>query len=282
MAEVLRVLDALIDTFDDKDNYLCIGSYNVHQWIDAHTKPNIIRIVDALQKMNIDILGLCEADTEAFIPQSSIYVDGNRYLMDKLGFTDFFQSKRLSAFRNIVSITSKLKIIETDDQSQFVIIQLPSNMKHIKLGIFIVHFDYEFESNRLQEFNDICDKINEYNDNLCLIIMGDFNALKRMDYDEKKWQNIYDVRQGNNWELPKTELIDKIENEYGFKDCLYLKKFANITKDNIDTSRFNTRVDYLFINQIMSKHFDIIKYDHFKCDSASDHKMIRATFKLNK
>ena len=48
-----------------KDTLLYIGSYNVHDWEDADSESNTIRIIDALNNTDIDILGICECNCDA-------------------------------------------------------------------------------------------------------------------------------------------------------------------------------------------------------------------------
>ena len=154
--------------------------------------------------------------------------------------TDQFYHSQHSSFRNAVDLATKRKkcqIIEINEASQFVIIQLPENMNDLKLGIFTVHFDVWSEDTRLKQLDILSETIAKYNDNICLLMMGDFNALKRMDYDDEKWEEIYQIRSKNYWELPKTDLLDTIENKYEFKDCLYLQSAENNAQPRRSTQK---------------------------------------------
>ena len=66
----------------------------------------------------------------------------------------------------------------------------------------------------MEELDALTDTISKYNHNMCLVLIGDLNALKPTDYNDEQWQRICDVREYNYWESPKTELIDTIENKY--------------------------------------------------------------------
>merc|ERR1712228_370122 len=120
-----------------------------------------------------------------------------------------------------------------------------------------------------------------------------FNALTRSDYTDNDWNEIIQIRKKNNWESPQIELLNIIKQKNYFYDCLHL--FQSIKKDvdneekcdddlldsnNLGTCRFDARIDYILINNRMKQLFEITDYQHIDHDNASDHKLIRVTFKL--
>ena len=50
--------------------------------------------------------------------------------------------------------------------------------------------------------------------------------------------------------------------------------------ENVGTCKFDTRIDYVMINQKMQTMFDVVEYQHISNDDASDHKLVRVRFEL--
>lgn len=108
-----------------------------------------------------------------------------------------------------------------------------------QLTIFVTHLDHRTEPQRMFEMNALL-KIQKPHSHLML---GDMNALKRSDYTDAEWEKITQVREASGWELPKVELLETIERVGGYIDLLSAHNKNNAI---IPTSRFDTRVDYIF------------------------------------
>lgn len=103
------------------------------------------------------------------------------------------------------------------------------------LNIYVTHLDHKTEEERMKELNVLYSRIPS---NKNCILMGDFNSLTKEDYDDEELANITLVRQNDNWELPKFDVTDSLKNN----------AFIDTLCDNVvPTSRFNTRIDYIFI-----------------------------------
>ena len=86
-------------------------------------------------------------------------------------------------------------------------------------------------------------------------------------------QQISDIREKNKWELPQTEVTNKIKEEFHFKDVWTLGGRPGTVK----TCRFDTHIDYIFANEVMLSNYKIECVKHVE-DGASDHNMVIATF----
>ena len=62
-------------------------------------------------------------------------------------------------------------------------------------------------------------------------------------------------------------------------DCRTLAN-ENIKLGPLKTCRFDTRIDYVFINEVVTRKWKLIKIETVD-DNASDHNMVMATFGLN-
>ena len=95
-------------------------------------------------------------------------------------------------------------------------------------------------------------------------LLGDFNALTRSDYNVKEWSDIFKVRKYGQWELPVHELTDKLREEW--YDC---------GKHNPSvTSRYNTRIDYIYTKNMNILHYNIEE----TMPSISDHNLVMMRF----
>lgn len=75
------------------------------------------------------------------------------------------------------------------------------------------------------------------------LLCGDFNALKRTDYDVDAWKDIAAVRRRNEWEAPRTDLLDRLLSvEVGYSDAADRYSTGDIRQP---TCRFGTRIDYV-------------------------------------
>ena len=116
----------------------------------------------------------------------------------------------------------------------------------------------------MNEMKNILKLINPYIQSYPSILLGDFNALTKSDYNDKEWKKIYNIRRKGNWELPVHILTDK------------LKLIWNDTGKNnyYETSRYNTRIDYIYTLNIFTKSYNVVK----TMPHISDHNLVTITF----
>jgi len=134
----------------------------------------------------------------------------------------------------------------------------------IKIFVTNVHLNYIDEKIRNEEIDDILEKINTYTHEYPSILLGDFNALTKSDYTVKEWSDIFKVRKYGQWELPVHELTDKLNNEW--YDC------GNHIP--VVTSRYNTRIDYIYTKNMNILHYNIEE----TMPSISDHNLVMMRF----
>eukprot|EP01084_Bolivina_argentea_P210759 358627_1 len=307
-----------------KQTPLWIGSWNVHNWYDGKGKPNGDRMIKALQETPVDIIGFQEA-------MKGVYsnIDCLSKLKNDLQYNQLSTDKNNIGFYQGVVLASKYDIIESFQVTNRLQLNIIKYTKDILLGIIVIHFDYRDEKIRINEYNKILKVIQRYEKLLPMIFIGDFNALTKSDYTENEWNHITKIRKDNQWELPKTELLEMIKKDNYFYDALYMfqqeikmknnrkqndkneqkiekeeknndkiinemksndedncerlngVKWNNILgNDNLGTCSFDTRIDYVLINEKMLKLFEIEEYQHLAHNDASDHKLVRVRFKL--
>ena len=82
------------------------------------------------------------------------------------------------------------------------------------------------------------------------------------------------MRMKNNWELPDTRLTSCLTGQLGFADCW---SASQVRSGPVATSRFGTRVDYVFANRPMLDQWSCTSLSHVEA-KCSDHRMVVAVF----
>ena len=174
-------------------------------------------------------------------------------------------------FSMIDKYTAILSTGSTGKKSVFRV-TLKCNETKTLIVIYVTHFNHISEPIRLKEWQKLKDIIDFENNTENIFILGDFNALTKSDYTPDEWKSIGDVRKKDNWEIPTSELTDEIRKIY--RDCLKEKGCIK------PTSRFDTRVDYVFTNETTIhrvQHADVSDASY-----GSDHKSVIITFNVEK
>lgn len=156
-----------------------------------------------------------------------------------------------------------------------------------ELDIVSVHLDYRCETTRLAEVELIGDTDGP------ALIAGDFNALTRADYSDAAWASIAAVRKKSTWEVPTSELTDRLVSKagassqkrtkggkkcFGFVDAW---RAAAERSGPLGTSRFDTRIDYIYVTKAASEKLRVVSCDHVACiPSPSDHNAVLGSFQL--
>eukprot|EP01084_Bolivina_argentea_P234814 395298_1 len=222
-------------SIEEKQPAVCtsfwVGTWNIHSWTDSHNKPNIYRIINALNEQQVDILGLQEVRDKTlknytydkpFAFNMKTFKDTSQTTLDTLklktnylkysssisndinyecnankGYKYQKHKKKQKTFFGVATV-SKYEIINTiyyNSCLQLNIIKLAS--KQI-IGVIVVHFNFRNENKRIDEYNQMLQFTKKYQFKLPLILLGDFNALNRFDYTYNEWKHIEQIRNENN------------------------------------------------------------------------------------
>eukprot|EP00095_Tigriopus_kingsejongensis_P007381 maker-scaffold37_size504123-snap-gene-4.18 protein:Tk07381 transcript:maker-scaffold37_size504123-snap-gene-4.18-mRNA-1 annotation:"hypothetical protein" len=236
-----------------------IATFNVHSFTDAKGQRNFRRVLELIEEHDVDILCLQET-----------------------GLTDskkLFQAWTKTSAHGLVAwnhcaILSKFHLEpypkpmnKIGSSTRFVIAKVLLNDLQ-SIYVSCVHLNHRREPTRMSELNEIC----TYGNNVqsCPHVMsGDFNALTLEDYPDDELLEICKVRSQNRWETPQRAITDKMIN-IGYVDA---KSKATEFSGALSTCRFNTRIDYVFINRAFDDMFTLTKLIHVD-DKASDHNMV--------
>ena len=241
-----------------------IGTLNVHQWSDSNYQYNSDKILQLLKNNDIDIIGLQETDEKPLEKFSK-----------QLGQYNYIYNRN-------TAILSKynIKNLTKDTKERYTIgrILLPNQQNIV---ILCLHLDYKYEPTRITQMEHIISKLELTKHPI--VILGDFNALTKNDYSKKKWENIYTIRKENKWELPLTILTDRItSNQEDGWDLIDSRKIAKEISGPLTTCRFDTRIDYIYINKNLKKNWNIYKYECINAiPNITDHNLVIIFLKIN-
>lgn len=244
---------------------LRIMSYNIHGFKNKSNKLQIQEIINAATKIDPDILVLQEV--YIYKKNETITSDQLIDLFSKIGFKYFAFSKS-----GVNAICSKIQFeCKSIDLIKDPINGLPRNALFCDfpqfndftlVGTHLDPFD-ESGKTRLEQIKHIY----SVNTNKHFVIAGDFNSLRRADYDDDEWNEILLVGKQRKIE-PIEDVIPWLES-HGFVDSF------NQTGKKISVSVWsNRRVDYIVGSNVNFTHSDVLE------TTASDHYPIFADIRF--
>jgi len=239
-----------------------IATLNVHEWSNSSGDCTIDEIITLIITSNIDIIGLQETSKQSLMT-----------VANKLHNFNYIYNRKTAIFskypidRNIPQKTTSERYISG-------IVTLPNNKT---INIICVHLDYKHEPIRIKQMKTIMKNRNI--NNTSLILLGDFNALTKNDYSNYEWDRISSIRKSNKWEQPVDELTTQITSPDYWKlfDSKYI---TNNVYGPLHTCRFDTRIDYIYVNKKFINEWNITKMKHIVAmPSATDHNLVLIEFK---
>jgi len=113
------------------------------------------------------------------------------------------------------------------------------------------------------------------------ILVGDFNALSRFDYDDQYWNKLVAQRAENNWDPPKSDLYKFLTEKHGYKDCFPGKRSGDET-EAVSTVWSGERIDWVLLsNDFLGANTEVTVTDYQTIPSkASDHLPVKVTLKI--
>ena len=225
------------------NNIYSIITFNVHNFYNSEMINTFSEISKIIKKY--DIIALQE-----------VYDEQKLFLITK-EYNFVYNKGTLIMTKFPIQIVNK----NTSCPSTICIITLPDG---VNIFVTNIHLNYIDESIRIEEINEIQYIIDDYTDYYPSILLGDFNALTKNDYTEKEWNQITKIRRLGGWELPVHILTDRL-----------LEKWNDTGKKNKKpTSRYDTRIDYIYTKNINSIFYDIVETIH----TISDHNLVSIFF----
>ena len=220
-----------------------VMSFNIHNFLNSEMKDSTQEIFEIIK--NYDIIALQEVYHREKLAE---IVKGYNYSYNK---------------GNLIMTKFPIQQYTKASNERFtsLLINLPL---HQQVFVTNIHLNYQNEQVRNEEIDEILEKINTYTDEFPSILLGDFNALTKSDYSSKEWSDIYRTRKYGQWELPVHELTDKLNHEW--YDCGKSDKHV--------TSRYNTRIDYVYTKNMQVFFYNVVE----TMPQISDHNLVEIKF----
>ncbi|CAM9681311.1 unnamed protein product [Choristocarpus tenellus] len=269
-AEGIRSDKRVVSRSEGPSN-LRLATYNVH---------GLSRFSNVLQ-----VLRDSEADVVAL---QEVSERGCKRLVEQLGWADcafspatFMGNGIISRFPLEVYQIGQLQSKWGDETRSAAVVTVLGLSTPLRLCA--THLDHVDERARMEQAQSLLrelEKILGTNDGRAFIVAGDFNALTRIDYSTEQWKEIEDHRKANFWEAPQVELMEMLRVDQGFEDAKQFKGDDGGHQDKGGTSRFGTRIDYIFRGTKCPWSFVPGSYKIVSGMPASDHNLVRVDVQL--
>lgn len=269
-----------------------IATLNVHGWADAEKRSNTERVAQAIRAHQVDViafqevlggvaalaksLGFYHTNTErgvALVSRFPILNVHGIVVDDVMLPPEARESFERDPSRRRVSLSSRFLRVP---RCIVATLEHPSGEK---IQVVCLYLDYLTEKRRMKQLTALWKALPRVEESSAIgrIILGDFNALNVGDYSKEELEKIAKVRAENNWEEPKME-VTRFMQENGLKDCF---SAALNRMGPLATSRFDTRIDYIYADDKLLQTFSCASLRHVE-EKLSDHLLVIAELKYAK
>ena len=269
-----------------------VATLNVHGWVDANRRPNRARVAEAIREHGVDVIAFQEV------------MGGVQALAKELGFAHARTDRGVALVSRFpIAETQGIVVDETmlppEAKASFAkdpanrrvsltsaLLRIPraivATIKHPSgqdIQVVCLYLDYLTEDRRLKQLSALLSALPKKREGSTRgrLLLGDLNSLNVGDYKAEPLSEIRRVREENNWEAPRNEVTESLQRD-GWRDC-YAE--AKKTVGPLATSRFHTRIDYIYADEDMLQLFNCSSVEHVEGDM-SDHLMVIAEFKIAK
>lgn len=176
----------------------------------------------------------------------------------------------------------------------------------LDVSVFCVHLDHRSETRRLSQMHSLCAQYPMLCDaGTANMLLGDFNALTASDFTYEAWEKVSQHRLLNNWEAPVCEVTFTLTGPTSYQRPGSQAMFPRRLKQGkqtkipvmafhdcwsralkcegpVGTSRFATRIDYIYLSPKMAEWVALLSCKHIETIRAniSDHNAVLATLNL--
>jgi endonuclease/exonuclease/phosphatase family metal-dependent hydrolase/SAM-dependent methyltransferase len=154
------------------------------------------------------------------------------------------------------------------------------------IDVCCLHLDHVRETTRLEQLRSIMAQQLEpdHQRPSRQVWLGDFNSLTRADWDDAEWRRITDQRTRSHWEAPSSDVSRAMTMSshtsegsalpaLAFTDCW---RAAEERRGPLGTSRFGTRIDYIFCSPAFMRSVAVHQCEHHQTTpQVSDHNAVR-------
>jgi len=225
-----------------------IATYNVH--VGSFKFQEILSLV---LETKVDVIGLQEVSQGTFQNlQKALKMEGAWAAAPWQG------NGILSCF----NIIDSRRVVMEDRTAIVCDLEITSQKT---LRVVSTHLCHLKEERRIAQMNLLLSDVTPP-----FVLMGDMNALNRMDYTDSEWKEIIYMRR--HWEYPESELLSNLLGEWGFIDSMVESKDFTESEHKEKSKHHNTlpvqKATYTLEDQNVneaprSKHEIMVETGHF-------------------
>eukprot|EP00003_Mantamonas_plastica_P030461 TRINITY_DN7589_c0_g1_i1.p1 TRINITY_DN7589_c0_g1~~TRINITY_DN7589_c0_g1_i1.p1 ORF type:complete len:323 (-),score=83.74 TRINITY_DN7589_c0_g1_i1:3-971(-) len=282
-----------------KKKRIRIVTYNIHAFGDQHFEFNALRVTELLYSLKADVICLNEATNWASW-KAHKKSDENAGKGDTgLDFAECCQKDCLSAMSELLGMEYQYGEVDgygnavfsrfpfecynhelfsgNKGRSRFVMktkIDLGEEIEGQSMFLFFTHLDHISEKLRVSQAKKLIAAAEAFMEGRegPYLFCGDFNALKRTDYTDFRWEKYQQRRDANGWEGIETQVTEMLDEQ--FTDAWYHvreKKGLGLPQEAekekiVATSchagdKFGPRIDYFWLGDSFLDSFDVLQCD---------------------
>lgn len=259
-----------------------IATFNIHTWTGDNEDYGVV---------NDEVFGDCAAFVRSLhldalaIQEAPAIGREMRGLLDEFGEAIGMHCSPVRAYDIYNAIYTREKpqeVVRRDlDRHRGVVAAIvPSAFGEVALCA--THLDHRWEELRLDQLEVLASFVEDLD--VGALVMGDFNALDLRDYDAVTLGNIAEGRRAGRWEMPLGSVIEQI-HDLGWLDLVRKgarpragawEKRKALPQELTATSRFDTRVDYLFATPPLAAKVTVKAVEVRHARDVSDHGLVLA------
>lgn len=254
------------------DPALRLCTWNVHGWCDAAGEPADELIVADLRAMDSDLVALQEVPDAVTLAR----------LAGRLGYAHAFAPADYAG-NALLSRRSwgEVRSLELGGGEMRSAVSARVDLGGVAVWILATHLDVHEEAQRCAQYARLVAALPRAEP---AIVLGDFNALRGSDYDPRRRAEIDARRRLARVEARSDALMNRLDGD-GWFDLVRLalargdtRGYAASLQEPLPaplaaTSRFDTRVDYLFGNTALLERF-VARHPRVGDGRASDHRPV--------
>lgn len=259
-------------------------SYNVKQFVGSTGECTIEAIGQSLAKLNPTVVCLNEVDLNR-------WPDTLERFGRALGVSnvEFYGHVRNGNYGNAVCSSLPLEQCKATQLKGGSRIKFEDKVHQIVRGLLVcsidgspvglpkftvaaTHLDHMSEDERrvqLRHVREVLESVKTER-NEPVVLCGDFNALKRKDYEDQHWQQLEDRHRERGWAMPSHGCLDELEN-HGYLDCFHYVDLDTPPTPTASVEEPLYRIDYCFAGPGFLEHFNLHSASVQNAICLSDH-----------
>jgi endonuclease/exonuclease/phosphatase family metal-dependent hydrolase len=282
-----------------------VGTLNVHMFRNRGGQDTHERIAQLLARASLDVVALQEA-TGALVPILAAKLGGwswcfhrNTAVLSRLPLCPVEEFYPRGVGLTAHAPRHRLRQQCACNRTRYVCCDIAVHGSVVR--VLCVHLDHRHEPRRLSELYSAISHLSLHVQpaspdpnggarNPCgilalpILLLGDLNALSRRDYNDAEWERIARVRKDGRWEKPQIE-VTMLATGSAARDpprasrpplgLLDTRVVATTQSGPKETSRFGTRIDYIFVSEQLLGVWRAESCEHVVAmPEASDHNLV--------